>query len=76
MKSTVRWGLFSATVLLIFTNCVSTQKADLSIEDLVGTWINEEYNKIESPFNAKEVVTADGVVKGYDKLAWIPTMTS
>ena len=69
MKFVTRWGLFSATVLLMFANCITTQKANLSTEDLAGTWLNEEYNTIESYHNPKRVVTADGVAKGYDKIA-------
>ncbi len=69
MKIVVYGGIICATMLLIFANCITTQKANLSTEDLAGTWLNEEYNTIESYHNPKRVVTADGVAKGYDKIA-------
>ena len=68
MKIVVYGGIICATMLLIFANCITTQKANFTIEDLSGTWINEEYNAIDRVYDPKEVVTADGVVKTYDKL--------
>ena len=68
MKLTGRWVTVSALVLWAFAGCVSTQTADLTIEELVGTWTNEEYAEIGVPFSSKEVVTADGVLKTYDQL--------
>ena len=67
MMKTAFWGaIVCVTTLLIFATCVTTQKANISIEDIAGTWINEEYNHIASPISAKVVVTADGVLKTYD----------
>jgi hypothetical protein len=68
MKIVVYGGIICVTILLIFANCITTQKANFTIEDLSGTWINEEYNAIDRVYDPKEVVTADGVVKTYDKL--------
>ena len=68
MKFVDRWKMLSALVILVFASCVSTQTANLTIEDLVGTWINEEYAEIGVSYSAKEVVSSDGVLKTYDKL--------
>jgi hypothetical protein len=56
-------------VLFALVSCITTQKANLSIEDLAGTWINEEYDDIASPESAKVVVTADGVLTTYYRIA-------
>ena len=68
MKFTGRWRMFSALVLWAFASCITTQKAIFFIEDLVGTWINDEYAVIGASYSAKEVVTSDGVLKTYDQL--------
>lgn len=69
MKFAARRKIFSAIILLILANCITTQKANFSIEDLSGTWINEEYNAIEIPHDPKEVVTADEVLKSYEYIS-------
>ena len=69
MKIVAYGGIICTTILLILANCITIQKANFTIEDLSGTWINEEYNPIDKVHNPKEVVTADGVVKTYEKLA-------
>lgn len=68
MKFTGRWKMLSALMLLTLANCITTQKANLSVEALVGTWINGEYAEIGVSYSAKEVVTSDGVLKSYDQL--------
>lgn len=69
MKFSGRWKILSALVLLALATCVSTQTADLAIDDLAGTWTNEEYDHIASPISAKVVITADGVMKTFDLIA-------
>ena len=64
-----RWKILSALVLLVFASCVTTQTADLIIEDLAGTWTNEEYDHIASPISAKVVITADGLMRTFDLIA-------
>jgi hypothetical protein len=67
MKIAALGCIICVTSLLIFSSCITTQKANLSTEDLKGTWLNEEYNRIGDPHDAKEVVAADGVVELYQK---------
>jgi hypothetical protein len=69
MKTMRICGIFSALVLLGLAGCVSTQTANLTIDDLAGTWTNEEYDHIASPISAKVVITADGVARTFDLIA-------
>lgn len=68
MKFLVRVALFGLIMILLFAGCRSTPPAIFTLEDLAGTWLNEDYSAIGSYYDPKEVVTADGVVRGYSQI--------
>ena len=56
-------------MFVILAGCSSTPTVYFALEDLAGTWLNQDYNFLGSSKIPKEIVAVNGVVRGYSQIS-------